>query len=253
VLYTEEPMTDTDGISPISGTSSASRRFPLTPRGEPAPQSEGLRERKKRLTRQRISDTATALFLERGFDQVTVADVARACDVSEPEKTVYNYFPSKESLVLDQEETWTAAIRQALAPGTNVPPKVFGFHELVRVVCVGNWIAHAEIECEGGDRAARRRTRRLLPRKDYRKPSSDGHVCAYAHMMVSEVDSHFDRAKAEGATIVHEPQDQEWGLRQYTARDYEGHVWEFCQFIKDIPPEEWEATTAFATSTFPGA
>jgi uncharacterized glyoxalase superfamily protein PhnB len=43
-------------------------------------------------------------------------------------------------------------------------------------------------------------------------------------MIVSEADGHFDRAKAEGATIVHEPQDQEWGLRQYTARDYEGHV-----------------------------
>jgi AcrR family transcriptional regulator len=77
--------------------------------------SEGLRERKKRLTRQRISDTATALFLERGFSEVTVAEVAAACDVSE--KTVFNYFPTKESLLLDREEAWAAAIHQALAPG----------------------------------------------------------------------------------------------------------------------------------------
>jgi AcrR family transcriptional regulator len=75
--------------------------------------SEGLRERKKRLTRRRISDTATALFLERGFDEVTVVEVARACDVSE--KTVYNYFPTKESLLLDREDDWTAALRRALA------------------------------------------------------------------------------------------------------------------------------------------
>jgi len=45
----------------------------------------------------------------------------------------------------------------------------FGFHELVRVVCVGNWIAPCGDRVRGRDRAARRRTRRLLPRKDYRK------------------------------------------------------------------------------------
>lgn len=95
----------TDATSPTTGAT---------------PEHEGLRERKKRLTRQRISDTATAMFLERGFDQVTVAEVARACDVSE--KTVFNYFPTKESLVLDQEAGWTQAIRQALAPETDVPP-----------------------------------------------------------------------------------------------------------------------------------
>jgi AcrR family transcriptional regulator len=76
---------------------------------------EGLRDRKKRLTRQLISDTATMMFLDRGFDEVRVADVAAACNVSE--KTVYNYFPTKESLVLDREEGMSAAIRGALGPG----------------------------------------------------------------------------------------------------------------------------------------
>ncbi len=79
----------------------------------PAP-GEGLRERKKRLTRQLISDTATTMFLERGFEEVRVAEIAAACDVSE--KTVYNYFPTKESLVLDREEAMTAAVRRALGP-----------------------------------------------------------------------------------------------------------------------------------------
>lgn len=60
----------------------------------------GLRERKKRLTRQRISGEATALFLERGFDEVAVAEVARAAGVST--MTVFNYFPRKEDLFLDR-------------------------------------------------------------------------------------------------------------------------------------------------------
>lgn len=62
--------------------------------------AEGLRERKKRQTRQHISDVATELFLERGFDAVTVAEVAEAAEVSV--NTVYNYFPAKEDLFLDR-------------------------------------------------------------------------------------------------------------------------------------------------------
>ncbi|WP_059012017.1 TetR/AcrR family transcriptional regulator [Streptomyces specialis] len=60
----------------------------------------GLRERKKQQTRLHISDVATGLFLERGFDAVTVAEVAEAADVSV--NTVYNYFPTKEDLFLDR-------------------------------------------------------------------------------------------------------------------------------------------------------
>ena len=56
----------------------------------------GLRERKKQQTRQLIWDAARRLFDERSFEAVTVADVARAADVSEV--TVFNYFPTKEDL-----------------------------------------------------------------------------------------------------------------------------------------------------------
>ena len=58
---------------------------------------EGLRERKKRATREAIAAAAMELFMERGFDSVTVAEVAEAADVSE--KTVFNYFPTNEELV----------------------------------------------------------------------------------------------------------------------------------------------------------
>ncbi|MFI8218769.1 TetR/AcrR family transcriptional regulator [Streptomyces sp. NPDC085932] len=64
--------------------------------------AEGLRERKKRETRQRISDIATGLFLEHGFVTVTMAEVAEAADVSV--NTVYNYFPAKEDLFFDRSE-----------------------------------------------------------------------------------------------------------------------------------------------------
>ncbi|MGW2558002.1 TetR/AcrR family transcriptional regulator [Streptomyces sp. NPDC001514] len=63
--------------------------------------AEGLRERKKRQTRQHISDVATGLFMERGFDAVTIAEIAEAADVSV--NTVYNYFPAKEDLYFDRE------------------------------------------------------------------------------------------------------------------------------------------------------
>ena len=73
---------------------------------------EGLREHKKRMTRQQISDTATWMFAQRGYDNVRIADVAETVGVSE--KTVYNYFPTKESLVFDREEEITADIIGAL-------------------------------------------------------------------------------------------------------------------------------------------
>jgi AcrR family transcriptional regulator len=85
----------------------------------PAPPGEGLRERKKRLMRQQLSDAATRMFLDRGFDAVRVAEVAEACGVSE--KTVFNYFPTKESLVLDRLEATMASLRTGLADAA-VPP-----------------------------------------------------------------------------------------------------------------------------------
>lgn len=64
--------------------------------------SEGLRARKKRATRDAIAATARRLFAARGFDTVTVAEVAAAADVSE--KTVFNYFPTKEDLAFAGRE-----------------------------------------------------------------------------------------------------------------------------------------------------
>ncbi|MDX3188071.1 TetR family transcriptional regulator [Streptomyces sp. MN03-5084-2B] len=73
----------------------------------------GLRELKKRQTRQAISDAATRLFLERGFENVTITEVAAAAGVSK--MTVSNYFPRKEDLALDHHETFAAALAHTVA------------------------------------------------------------------------------------------------------------------------------------------
>jgi AcrR family transcriptional regulator len=64
--------------------------------------TSGLRERRKQQTRQAISDTATAMFAARGFDHVTIAEVAEAAGVAK--MTVTNYFARKEDLVFDRAE-----------------------------------------------------------------------------------------------------------------------------------------------------
>ena len=74
----------------------------------------GLRESKKQQTREHIAAEAMRLFVTRGFDHVTVAEVAEAAGVSE--KTVFNYFPTKEDLFFDEVPArlgaLTAAVRE---------------------------------------------------------------------------------------------------------------------------------------------
>jgi len=62
----------------------------------------GRRERKKAATRKNISDVATRMFLERGFDNVSIREVADAADVSPT--TVFAHFPQKEALVFDEDD-----------------------------------------------------------------------------------------------------------------------------------------------------
>jgi AcrR family transcriptional regulator len=91
--------------------------LPRVPETE-GPQAEGLREHKKRMMRQQLSDTATQMFMEHGFDAVRVSQVGQACGVSE--KTVFNYFPTKESLILDRLEATMTSMRTGLAePGVS--------------------------------------------------------------------------------------------------------------------------------------
>ncbi|MFD3530427.1 TetR/AcrR family transcriptional regulator [Streptomyces sp. NPDC058664] len=76
-------------------------------------ESMGLRESKKQETRQLISDHATRLFIEQGFERTTIAEIATAARVAK--KTVTNYFPRKEDLALDHHEAFTASLARAVA------------------------------------------------------------------------------------------------------------------------------------------
>ncbi|MFD4695908.1 TetR/AcrR family transcriptional regulator [Streptomyces niveus] len=114
----------------------------------------GLRERKKRQTYERLSETAIALFLEKGFEKVSVAEIAAAAEVSKP--TLFRYFPAKEDLVLhrfaDHEDEAARVVAGAGAgsplealhrhfadglarrdpvTGLNDDPRVLAFHGLL--------------------------------------------------------------------------------------------------------------------------
>jgi AcrR family transcriptional regulator len=112
----------------------------------------GLRERKKQRMYQDVSDIAVRLFLERGFDAVSVAEVAAAAGISKP--TLFRYFPAKEDLVLhriaDHETEAARVVAGAADPvdalrrsflagldrrdpvtGLNDHPEVLAFHRLL--------------------------------------------------------------------------------------------------------------------------
>jgi AcrR family transcriptional regulator len=71
-----------------------------------------LRARKRLATRQAISNAATLLFFERGFDNVTVDEIAAAADVGR--MTVFNHFPRKEDMLFDRDEEGREMLREAL-------------------------------------------------------------------------------------------------------------------------------------------
>ncbi|MFE2252218.1 TetR/AcrR family transcriptional regulator, partial [Streptomyces lavendulae] len=90
----------------------------------------GLRERKKQRTRQTISEAALRLFLSRGFDDVSIVEIAEAAEVSK--RTLFTYFPTKEDLVLQQfadHEDESARVVRARPAGTS-PLAALHAHEL---------------------------------------------------------------------------------------------------------------------------
>ena len=111
--------------------------------------AEGLRERKKRLMRQQLSDTATAMFLERGFDEVRVAEIAAACGVSE--KTVFNYFPVKEALLMDRLEANLSALCSALANPAHTPVQAALAVLDHEIAAMTGWLAAQKDASQGRD------------------------------------------------------------------------------------------------------
>jgi AcrR family transcriptional regulator len=90
----------------------------------------GLRERKKLQTRQAIADTAMRLFLERGFDSVSISEIARATDLSD--KTVFNYFPTKEDIFYSRFATFEAELLDAIRERPRGESYVAAFRRFLR-------------------------------------------------------------------------------------------------------------------------
>ena len=97
----------------------------------------GRRERKKAATRQAIADAALRLFLEHGYDEVSIRDIADAADVSTT--TLFKHFTGKEALVFDEEDdresALVAAVRQR-ATGQSIV-------DALRQHVLANWLAVA--------------------------------------------------------------------------------------------------------------
>ncbi|MEU3265521.1 MULTISPECIES: TetR/AcrR family transcriptional regulator [Streptomyces] len=94
----------------------------------------GRRERKKAATRQKIADTALRLFLERGYDDVGIRDVAAEADVAVT--TLFSHFPAKEALVFERDQGFERGLVRAVAdraPGEPLIPALRQeIHALVR-------------------------------------------------------------------------------------------------------------------------
>jgi AcrR family transcriptional regulator len=111
----------------------------------------GLRERKKEQTRQLIAETAWRLFADRGFDRVTVAEVARQAEVAVA--TVFNYFPTKEDLFFSRLEAFGAELVDAIRNRAVGEPALAAFQR--HLLDVGGLLA----EVEAGDPQALDRLR----------------------------------------------------------------------------------------------
>jgi AcrR family transcriptional regulator len=111
----------------------------------------GLRELKKEQSRQLIAGTAWRLFADRGFDKVTVAEIAREAQVAEA--TVFNYFPSKEDLFYSRFEAFSARLADAVRDREPGEPALAAFRRAL--LEEGGLLAQAE----AGDQEALARLR----------------------------------------------------------------------------------------------
>jgi uncharacterized glyoxalase superfamily protein PhnB len=78
--------------------------------------------------------------------------------------------------------------------------------------------------------------------RNERRPPRPGEVTHSVMVRVEDVDAHCERARGNGARIVMEPTDFEYGERQYTAEDPAGHQWTFSQTLDDVHPDSWGGT-----------
>ncbi|MEQ8766527.1 MAG: VOC family protein [Planctomycetota bacterium] len=115
--------------------------------------------------------------------------------------------------------------------------RAFGFEERFRIPMPDGRVGHAELGL--GDNV-------LMLASCYEEfgmgspqdlPAVNAQILCY----VDDVDAHFERARAEGAIVIAEPEDQFYGDRSYRAMDLEGHRWSFATHVRDVSLEEMGA------------
>jgi len=115
--------------------------------------------------------------------------------------------------------------------------EAFGFEQTFRLDMPDGRIGHAELRC--GD--VRVLLASVFPEMGLASPRDLPGVHCQIHCVVDDVDAHFERAKAAGATIAAEPEDQFYGDRVYRAADPEGQRWMFAMHQREVPLEEMQA------------
>ena len=112
--------------------------------------------------------------------------------------------------------------------------RAFGFEERFRIPMPDGRIGHAEVGYSGNAVMLASVFDEMGLTSPRELPALHGHICCY----VDDVDAHYARAKAEGATIMNEPEDKFYGDRSYQALDPEGHRWTFATHVRDVTPED---------------
>jgi PhnB protein len=113
----------------------------------------------------------------------------------------------------------------------------FGFEERLRFADEAGVVTHAEVALGDGEVFLGH------PGPEFRSPKELGAFTHLVHVYVEDVDAHHARAVEAGAPILGELEDTPYGDRRYDTEDLEGHRWSFAQVLREVPPEEWGATT----------
>ena len=110
--------------------------------------------------------------------------------------------------------------------------RVFGFEEYYR---------YGVPPAGGQIRAGKAVIQLQQARGSQQSPAQLGYGTQSLTIFLDDVDGHYVRAKAEGAKILEEPHETEYGEYQYAAEDLDGHHWLFSRHARDCNPEEWGA------------
>ena len=122
--------------------------------------------------------------------------------------------------------------------------KAFGFEPAMLITDADGKLAHSEMVLEGGWIMVGNEWS-----ENHKSPANLGGKCTQTvHVQLAkDIDGHCERARAAGAEIVMEPENQFYGDRAYRARDLEGHIWTFGQTVEVVENGSWDASMGLKT------